>query len=397
MGLVDYSESESSGSESEAAPKTTTKAAQLNSKKPAFQKVVDRSNPGKIKLNLPQPTAPSAPQSDGPPAKRARTTGTSGGLFAGFNSFLPAPKNANKSATGQSRPGVQPKTSAEPGFSRDGGSAWGESSGGGGGGDDVTTQTSQGMFLPPPKRNAEPAIPEGQKPAEEVKLVGKPLMFKPLSVARNSSKKKAPKPKPTMPTDQSSQPSNSGTNLNAAPTPATAPPKKKSLFSMHVEEPSQPMAASSETGAYEPLFETAQSTDPYSAGAWGGDPQYMSYDQTATTAAAAPAVPAMESLGSIADDMNLSAAARRELFGRGGGGQGAKKVINFNMDQEYQHNEEIRAAGEQQTHNPVKAIQSGKHSLKQLVQNVHTQRDALEESFSKGRINRKEASSKYGW
>lgn len=106
-----------------------------------------------------------------------------------------------------------------------------------------------------------------------------------------------------------------------------------------------------------------------------------------------------ESLGNIADDLNLSAAARRELFGRGGdSGLSAKKVINFNMDQEYRHNEELRASGEEQVHNPVKGIQGGgKHSLRQLVQNVQGQREALEESFAKGKGSRKEAGNRYGW
>src|SRR5699024_12788464 len=105
-----------------------------------------------------------------------------------------------------------------------------------------------------------------------------------------------------------------------------------------------------------------------------------------------------QSLDSIADDLNLSAAARRELFGRGSAAaHTATSVKNFNMDDEYQHNEELRAAGDQQTHNPVRAIQGGKQSLRQLVQNVHNQLDALEDSFARGKSNRKEASSKYGW
>lgn len=75
----------------------------------------------------------------------------------------------------------------------------------------------------------------------------------------------------------------------------------------------------------------------------------------------------------------------------------AKNVINFNMDKEYKHNEAVRASGETQIHNPVRAIQGGKHSLRQLVSNVQNQKDALEDSFAKGKNNRKEASSKYGW
>ncbi|QYT04260.1 hypothetical protein H0G86_011181 [Trichoderma simmonsii] len=394
MGLVDYSESES---EPEVdAPKPAVKAAP---KKPAFQKVVDRSNPGKIIVNLPQAASSNdegAPNGDGPPAKRART-GASGGLFSGFNSFLPPPKNAakatlSKPSSSQARPMINLKTSAEKGFSRD---------------EEPSNSSSNadaapgGLSLPPPKRSAEPSIPDTMKPAEEVKLVGKPLMFRPLSVARNTKKKTIKSTAAQAPAGStaksvaSTQTATSTVTTAPEPTAAPAPPPKKtSLFSLHVEEPSAPASASAERGAYEPLFETGESANPYSMNGPDVYPQQMGNGQMATTA---PSDTRTESLDSIANDLNLSAAARRELFGRGGQGQTAQKLINFNMDQEYQHNEELRAAGEQQTHNPVRAIASGKHSLQQLVRNVSNQREALEESFAKGRSNRKEASSRYGW
>ncbi|KAF3058872.1 hypothetical protein CFAM422_011889 [Trichoderma lentiforme] len=391
MGLVDYSESES---EPEVdAPKPAVKAAP---KKPAFQKVVDRSNPGKIIVNLPQAASSKdegASNGDGPPAKRART-GASGGLFSGFNSFLPPPKNAakatlSKPSSSQARPMINLKTSAEKGFSRD---------------EEPSSSSSNadaapgGLSLSPPKRSAEPSIPDTMKPAEEVKLVGKPLMFRPLSVARNPKKKPikttaAQAPAASMSKSvASAQAATSTTSTAPEPVAAPAPPPKKtSLFSLHVEEPSAPASASAERGAYEPLFETGESADPYSM----NGPQQMDNGQMAANSASSDT--RTESLDSIANDLNLSAAARRELFGRGGQGQTAQKLINFNMDQEYQHNEELRAAGEQQTHNPVRAIASGKHSLQQLVRNVSNQREALEESFAKGRSNRREASSRYGW
>ena len=115
---------------------------------------------------------------------------------------------------------------------------------------------------------------------------------------------------------------------------------------------------------------------------------------------AVPTPPASQSLDDIAGDLNLSAAERRQLFGRqkaGRGGQSALNVINFNTDKEYLHNEELRAAGEQVALNPVRAIAPGKHSLKQLVNAAVQQKDALEESFAKGKSNRQEASSRYGW
>ncbi len=375
MGLVDYSESESSGSEAEHSTKQNAKVAPANSKK-TFQKVVDRSNPGKIKVNLPQ-AAPDTSEAkpDGPPAKRARTGG--GGIFSGLNSMLPAPKNngampiSRASASGAKPPGFNLKTSAAPGFSRE----WN-------GVENTDNTTSTSTDLPPAKRDAAPSIPEGQKPADEVKMTGKPLMFRPLSVSHNTKKKKIHK----APIPKQSAGSNEYTSPSSTPAPAPAP-KKVSLFSMHTEETGAPVGPSQSTGIYEPLFETGE-TDQLQN-------EYADYAASQQAAANAQA----ESVGAIADDLNLSAAARRELFGReGGGSQAAKRVINFNMDQEYQHNQELRASGEaQQTHNPVRSIQSGKHSLRQLVQNVHNQRDALEDSFAQGKNNRKDASSRYGW
>ncbi|KAH0495438.1 hypothetical protein TgHK011_008992 [Trichoderma gracile] len=396
MGLVDYSDSESDA-EVDAPTQPVTKAPP---KKPAFQKVVDRANPGKITINLPQ-VASSAdqgvPNGDEPPTKRARTGGS--GLFSGFNSFLPPPKNAGKATTlnkpsgSQTRPGINLKTSAERGFSREEGVSSASN--------DADGAASGGLNLPPPKRPAEPSIPDTMKPAEEVKLVGKPLMFRPLSVARNTKKKTT---KSTVTPASAASTAKSPASIQAtasatrsepesAPAPAP-PPKKTSLFSLHVEEPSEP-ASTEPRGTYEPLFETGEATDPYGANGLDEYSQHVNSGHMPATVATSSNT--TESLDSVADDLNLSAAARRELFGRGGSGQTAKKLINFNMDQEYQHNEELRAAGDQQIHNPVRAIHGGKHSLRQLVQNVSNQREALEESFAKGRSNRREASSRYGW
>ncbi|RSM04693.1 hypothetical protein CEP52_006663 [Fusarium oligoseptatum] len=85
MGLVDYSDSEGSGSEAEVPVKTAPKTAS-SSKKP-FQKVVDRSNPGKIVVNLPQLSNDIPKRNDEPPAKRAKTKGS--GLFFWFQ-LIPA-------------------------------------------------------------------------------------------------------------------------------------------------------------------------------------------------------------------------------------------------------------------------------------------------------------------
>ena len=146
----------------------------------------------------------------------------------------------------------------------------------------------------------------------------------------------------------------------------------------------------------EPEIEEADSQDLQSY----SEASYEEYTPNTSFAAppAVPTPPISQSLDDIAGDLNLSAAERRQLFGRQKGGmKSATNVINFNTDKEYLHNEELRAAGETVTHNPVRAIAPGKHSLKQLVNAAQTQKDALEESFAKGRNNRKEAGSRYGW
>lgn len=386
MGLVDYSESDS-GSEAEAPAKLPAKVSSNATRKPS-QKTVNRSNQGKILLDLPQISTETIPTAEsGPPAKRAKTTG--GGLFSGFNSLLPPPKNANKPTNSTSSWGTSStslKTSAAAGFSRDANGTDGFSGSPG-------APSSSGT-------SAVPSIPSDQKPAEEVKLVGKPLMFKPLSVSRGNTKKKSGKAGGVggklVKSVGIPQANGGSRDDNSKEERSNAlPPKRVSLFSMHTEEgqghlPEVP-------SSYEPMFQP-EITMQEDEVTFSGIPR-QSQDNTSL-----PSLNNTESLESIAKDLNLSAAERRELFGRSNNGgpfvgsnRTAEKVINFNMDKEYEYNEGVRSAGDQQMHNPVRAIQSGKHSLRQLVQNVQNQKDALEDSFAKGRANRDEASSKYGW
>lgn len=129
MNLTAYSDSESDG-EAPAAPKPALRQAP----KPSFNKVVDRSNPGRIKVNLPGASTAQAAKDDrhddAPPAKKPRLGG--GGL-GGFNAMLPAPKKpvvnaisatanaaAGKRGLGKGlASGVNLKTGAEPAFKRE--------------------------------------------------------------------------------------------------------------------------------------------------------------------------------------------------------------------------------------------------------------------------------------
>ena len=382
MGLVEYSDSESdSESVPQQAPAPAAPPATANAKKPV-QKVVDRSNPRRIVVNLGSAAAQgeTKPESreDEPPAKRART---GGGVFGGFASLLPPPKNAGKPPATSShgkvapKPGVNLKTGAAPGFSRN--SAADE---GGGDGDEGPGQNA----------NAQPSIPAGQKPADEVKLVGKPLMFKPLSVSRKPAKKNPSKAAPAAkntPIDGAAAPS-------GLPAQEPAFPKKKaSLFGIS-DEPEEPVYAAPDDDDVVDSMYAANAAQSHAEALAAYDAQF------AHTRAEPSASAQLTSLDSIATDMNLSKAARRQLFGRTGtpaSSMSASSVVNFNMDREYAHNEEVRASGEQQAFNPVRAIAPGKHNLRQLVNQVQTQREALEESFAKGKSNRNEAGSRYGW
>ncbi|KAI5863134.1 mitotic checkpoint regulator, MAD2B-interacting-domain-containing protein [Durotheca rogersii] len=420
MGLVDYSDSESDSEPvTKPAPPppqpaaTPAPAASAPSGKKAFQKVVDRSKPGKILVNLPQSSSLKASEddkSDEPLAKRARAAaGRGGGAFGGFNALLPPPKNtrnpAPTSSTSSSnklapRPGVHLRTSAAPGFSRrpDGD--------GDGDGDVEASDTAIG-------NTHSPSIPAEQKPAEEVKLVGKPLMFKPLSVSRKPAKKKKSASSSATPASKAAGASpaapKSQTNLLHEPSPAgdgaSQPPAKKqklSLFSIPDEPPEETPDHTSPSGSgiYEPMFggdgEEPAASDDFAA----YDAQYAAQSAGGGGADVAPGADA-DSLDAIAASMNLSAAARRELFGRGGRPEaGGGAVLSFDTEREYAHNERLRASGEldAQAHNPLRAVATGgKHSLRQLVARAQGQRAALEESFARGRTNRQDAGSRYGW
>ncbi|KAK4461412.1 mitotic checkpoint regulator, MAD2B-interacting-domain-containing protein [Cladorrhinum samala] len=425
MGLVDYSDSDSDSDQvpqKPTAPPTASSTAGAASKKP-FQKLLDK---GKIVVSLPAASATADTADDGqPPAKRAKTAGGGGSRFSSFGAFLPPPKkaaasSATNTAASSSRPaisglgrGVSLRTGSEPAFVRTSG---GDADGNDGTDENNTTSSTgssnatSGLSLPPPRKT--PSIPEGQKPEEEVKLVGKPLMFKPLSVTRKKAtpitKKKEAKPAAAMSvTTSNGDKVNNTTNTTpsaaaAASQPAAPAPKKISLFS--VEEDDTPSSSATEvlasSGSYEPIFSTAAPEQSY--------PLQESY-----TASYAPPQPQSQqsashhpqSLSSIADSMSLSAAARRELFGRDKSSSSSSsfqipadaKVITFDMEQEYAHNEQLRVSGEQQVYNPVRSIAPGKHSLRQVVNMAQNNLSALEDSFAQGRANKRDAAGRYGW
>ncbi|KAL3462950.1 mitotic checkpoint regulator, MAD2B-interacting-domain-containing protein [Aspergillus heterothallicus] len=422
MVLVAYSDSEASDSEVEnkgsSTPATISKptpASKPTTQPPKSATIVDRTNPRKIRVALPDTKTENADtdaDTNGPARKKPKIAGGRGGAFAGFNSFLPAPKRTNAvveqekkaaSETGGQRKVFSLKTGAAPGFDRGaddemrremafarlGGGSTGEGEG------DETIPKAGSL------RDSEWIdSPTVEKKTEEVVLKGNPIMFKPLSVARSGQKKKRTMatiiPSPIVKDNQqgnlgggqpiSKPPSQAQKPVAPPPTP---PKPKVSLFSLSSEETAVLEASASTQGStYEPLVYTTNE-DSLAPGP-ASETEYI----PATSQAAAPST---QTLDNIADDLNLSRSQRRQLFGRNADASNSR-ILHFNTDVEYAANQEMAhkdlAAAQ---HNPVRAIAPGKHTLQQLVNAASSQKEALEESFASGKRNKKEAGARYGW
>ena len=394
MPLVSYSDSEDSDPEAKIAVQPIAKSITAPSK-PAFQKVVDRSNPHKITVHLPEASKGLGERLDTeqePPSKRARL---GAGSFGDFNSLLPAPKRATTNITGNggSSRGVGLKTGAAPGFSRD-----------------AQVATDAGIFAKeelrvedadssvggqgPKPSHEEDIEPQKEQKSDSAKKGGR-AMFKPLSVARKPKKKR-----PDRAEDAAI-----ARSMGAASTDEVATFKKASLFSIDSESGMKDDRHGLE-GEYRPMiYGSARSSGrPAEDSDIGHNPpetSETSVDSTENPNGTSATLPssqgASQSLDAIAADLNLSASAKRQLFGRNKNKASEVSVVNFDTDQEYAANELLRQAGEQALHNPVRSIAPGKHSLKQLVNAASHQKDALEEHFASGKRNKKEAGSKYGW
>ncbi|KAF9893736.1 hypothetical protein FE257_009906 [Aspergillus nanangensis] len=406
MALVAYSDSEASESDHESTTpqppqKPAPTPAAASTAKPS-KTIVDRSNPRKIRVALPEikPESSTRQEDEDGPARKKPRIGAGGGL-SGFNALLPAPKRNTATAekkdqkTAPARKVFSLKTGATPGFDRTADAELRNelALGGSGNTDEDETIPKAGSL----QADEDEAQPIGEtKPVEEVKLKGNPMMFKPLSVGRASQQKKKKAPISIPPTTttftsavektkHSSQPPNE--QVIAQPKPAPAPKPKISLFSMSTEDSSPSGSTQPQSSTYQPLvYNSAASEAPA-----GPSPEP---NISATQVSSGPA----PTLGNIADDLNLSRAQRRHLFGRNADSS-QSRVLYFNTDTEYAANQELAHSEELAAaqHNPVRAIAPGKHSLQQLVNAASTQREALEESFATGRRNKKEAGSKYGW
>lgn len=403
MNLIAYSDSESEG-EAPPAPKPAPKSS--------FAKVVDRSNPGRIKVNLPGASGAAAAkddiESEAPPAKKPRLGG--GSAFGGFNAMLPAPKKpvatgaAINAATGKRAlgkglaSGINLKTGAEPAFRRESRP-------------DTEEYDEQGnplkkepmnkddframLNLPASKSEKKESAQiekSAQEPQEIAKTAPKPAAprFMPMSVGRGKKKKPIA---PRLAPSQTEGSSSASTNASVAQSDAkpTAPPRKPKVSLFGTPQEVAPSNTNQYTSDYQPLLSGTEEAD-YSTEAM----------QSATTVqpTSTNGAPSSNELTNIASELNLSEAERRQLFGKRGRAEDfdSARVVEFNTDAEYAHNEMLRLQGEQVQHNPLKSISgTGKNSLRSLVNVASTQKDALEDHFASGYRNKKEAGNKYGW
>ncbi|KAI4670140.1 uncharacterized protein J4E79_000421 [Alternaria viburni] len=418
--LAGYSDSESDG-EAPPAPKIVARPTA----KPAFQKVVDRSNPGRIKVNLPGASQSRSEkddiQDDAPPSKKPRLGG--GSSFGGFNAMLPAPKKPNVNAITASEgsktgsrglgkglaSGINLKTGAEPAFKRESkveAEEYDET------GNPIKKEPMKRedframLNLPTPKSETKtetkPQITEHEMKVEpEPQQVSKPATprFVPMSVGKGK-KKKPTAPRPAATTNETSTATNTRTSTpqSQQPPPETKPRKPKvSLFSVSNEAESIPKETSDVN--YQPLLYGAEEGGEVAPteGVYDTPPanQYSQYPPP-STGGQDP-----NNLTNIASELNLSEAERRQLFGkkgRGGPDFSGAKIQDFNTDMEYAHNEKLRQQGESVQHNPFKSISgTGKNSLRSLVNVATTQKDALEDHFAAGARNKREAGNRYGW
>lgn len=356
MALVDYSDSESEG---EGDGSVTNPPAPA----PAAHAVFQKAAPGKLQVNLPK-LKPEPGQStqgtDAPPAKRARTAGA----FSGFNALLPAPKKPSPV-----KKGLSLKTSSEAAFSRNPPPEQPVQ------GDSDYTPATSNMSA------TETLVENKEESAPEPKLMGKNTRFLPLSVSGKKKKKPIPKtPQEDKARIESKKHSTTTSTAATKPAPAAESPKpkvKQSLFSVSTEEESLP------TGDLNNEYEsiTAEVEVPSDKPPRNITDDGLTYSNP-------------NSLASVAEDMNLTPAQRRQLFGRGDKGV---NVMHFNLDAQYRENERARQAGEVVEHRAVKAVAAGKHSLQQLVNNARSQQEGLQDKWAEGRRNRGEGGSKYGW
>ena len=90
---------------------------------------------------------------------------------------------------------------------------------------------------------------------------------------------------------------------------------------------------------------------------------------------------------------------RERMLDANANGDGSSiKVVDFNVQEEYENNLAAKASGElTEMQAPLRSVAPGRHSLTQLLGVAHSQKEQYEEHFAQGLRNRKESKKQYGF
>ncbi|KAK6341318.1 hypothetical protein TWF696_008397 [Orbilia brochopaga] len=323
----------------------------------------NHSGPRKIKIDLPK-ISRDDDDADALPSSSRRNIGKAGG-GSGMLSFLPAPKRTGAEAAKVAQEAEKEEKKAEAS------SAATAAPRTLGGGIKKVEYAGTGMDDAPVEAPAVPPVDAPPAATSKPPTAG-PIQGRAIQpLFRKSAAKKPSKSVKTEPKD-----------------------KKVSLFSLGSALAEKPLSAPS-TGEYKPILIDDTAAPPV-------DDEDTAVDTSADVEATyvlPDDVPAVgpQTFQSISEQVGMDEAEMRMFMGRRG--RNAEiKLMDFNVDAEYEKNEAARAAGATAPEkNVVRSIKPGKHQLTSLLNAAQSQRAALEESFAQGRRNKKEAGSKYGW
>lgn len=332
--LVDYSDSDQSGDET-PAPAQADQAKEEQKQPPAASKstvpkLVDGTNPAKITVNISAPAAKHAIEPEAPPAKKQKTSGGGGGIFANMKNALPAPKKTGnlpvKRGLGS---GVSLKTGADRAFSKERvtveSTAPAEESRANG-----TADTTKHEEKESTERKADDNMPAWKKP--DYNPWNNVPLFKPQAVlqAEAKKKKKVAAKAPAAAAAAGSAPATSSLAISASETTSKPNVAFNLGLTPQFEPDNKPPPAKA---GYEPMFHKP------------AEPQGTT-DRAAQNLPSAPAHPSKPPDPHGLDSLNLSASDRRVLFGRKGKVPEGIDFKTFNVDEQYAANQEFARSGE---------------------------------------------------